>query len=732
MKIKNVIFQHNSAHAGQPKTAVSLKLKFFLVFLFFPLCLAGFMIANYMRDKTFFTLQLQQSVQTGFKNTEQLLSLYFSNTANIIRTFAASDIITAVDADITSYKDKHTASGISKMICIPGSYEERVMRLCMQFQQENPIFVGIAFATEHNGGYVHYPPIDRKDGYDARTREWYKLGKQKPGEVQSLNAYRTSSGQTVMTIVKGIIDVEGHFKGVVTFDVDLSHLALLLAQHHDNDGQVILTDRSDKVLVNTIAPDRFFLPITELDIKHLSDYTYKKELRFEESIADVPYYAKTFPISLPITDFGCVILIAQTSTAAHLRQLAVFFAAATGISLIILLTAFNAASRFFIRPVIHTTQLLAGIAEGEGNLQVRLPTRKNDEIGRLALYFNRTIEKIALSVQSVRNTADNMQYVGAELVTNMTETANTVHAISTNIENVKKEMLQHASSILAVGSSLQVIMHTIETLNANIVVQTDVVKNSTADTAQMAENTTEVNEVVEYNLKTLETLHSATRAGKNAILETVNLTKSVNESSAVLFDASTVIQNIAAQTNLLAMNAAIEAAHAGESGKGFAVVAAEIRKLAEESNTQGKNITAILKNLKDKIEKVHEAAPVIAQHFDAIFQLADQTKRQENTIMEAMQKQRSDSERIMNAMQQLETMMTGIKNSSQEMLNGSNLVSQEMKHLGTMSDSIANSMAEMASGAVQINNAVQAVSSITQRNKENIENLAFEVAKFKL
>jgi len=183
MKIKNVVFQHNSAHAGQPKAAVSLKLKFFLVFLFFPLCLAGFMIANYMRDKTFFTLQLQQSVQTGFKNTEQLLSLYFSNTANIIRTFAASDIITAVDADITSYKDKHTASGVSKMICIPGSYEERVMRLCMQFQQENPIFVGIAFATEHNGGYVHYPPIDRKDGYDARTREWYKLGKQKPCEV---------------------------------------------------------------------------------------------------------------------------------------------------------------------------------------------------------------------------------------------------------------------------------------------------------------------------------------------------------------------------------------------------------------------------------------------------------------------------------------------------------------------------------------------------------------------
>ena len=731
MKVKNMTVQNDSAQIER-NTAISIKSKFFIVFLFFPVCLVGFMVANYMRDKAFFELRLEQSVHTGFENTERLLSLYFSNTANIIRTFAASELIIAEEADITSYKDRHTASGISKMICEPGSYEARVMQLCMQFQQENPLFVGIAFATEHNGGYVHYPPIDRKDGYDARTREWYKLGKRNPGTVQSLDAYRTSSGQTVMTIVEGITDITGKFKGVITFDVDLSRLALLLARQNTEDCHVILTDRSDKVLVNTIDPAHFFIPVKELQIRHLNDYTYRKELRFEETVSGVAYYAETFPISLPIADFGCIILIDKTITAAYLRQLILFFAAATGISSIILFTIFAASVRIFIRPVIHTTQLLAGIAEGEGDLRARLPVHKNDEIGRLALYFNRTIEKIAVSIQSVKDTAGNMRHVGQTLVTNMTEAAHTAHEIGTNIENTKKEMLQHASSISAVGSSLQAIMHTIETLNADIVMQTDIVKRSTADTAQMTANTAEVNEVVGHNLKTLEALHTATHAGKTAILETANLTKSVNESSEVLLDASTVIQNIAAQTNLLAMNAAIEAAHAGEAGKGFAVVAAEIRKLAEESNTQGKNITAILKNLKDKIEKVHETSPVIAQHFDAIFQLADQTKQQENTIMEAMQKQRSDSERIMAAMQQLETMTTGIKNSSHEMLEGSNLVSQEMTRLGTMSEAIANSMTEMASGAVQINNTVQEVSTISQMNKESIESLAFEVAKFKI
>ena len=107
------------------------------------------------------------------------------------------------------------------MIVEKGSYEESVMNLCSQFQKENPVFIGIAFATEWNGGYVHYPPIDRKDGYDARSRQWFKLGKANPNNVMSLDAYQTSNGQTVMTIVEGITDITGKFKGVATFDIDL-------------------------------------------------------------------------------------------------------------------------------------------------------------------------------------------------------------------------------------------------------------------------------------------------------------------------------------------------------------------------------------------------------------------------------------------------------------------------------------------------------------------------------
>ena len=248
----------------------------------------------------------------------------------------------------------------------------------------------------------------------------------------------------------------------------------------------------------------------------------------------------------------------------------------------------------------------------------------------------------------------------------------------------------------------------------------------------MVSNVQSVATIIEMNLQTLDELNTATNNGKTGIADTVELSKAVDDSSAVLLDTSTVIQNIAAQTNLLAMNAAIEAAHAGEAGKGFAVVAGEIRKLAEESNAQGKNITAILQGLKEKIELVNTAAVSIEKQFDTIFDLVERTKTQEHIIMGAMQEQNADSERILTAMHTIDDMTHRVQNISYEMLNGSNLVSDEMKRLANMSDAIANSMNEMATGTAQINNAVHEVRELSQQNKNSIDSLAFEVNRFKI
>ncbi|MGP1458643.1 MAG: methyl-accepting chemotaxis protein [Treponema sp.] len=403
------------------------------------------------------------------------------------------------------------------------------------------------------------------------------------------------------------------------------------------------------------------------------------------------------------------------------------------LTLLVIMAVLDILIRIIIsKPLISVSGMLKDIAEGDGDLMVRLPIKGRDEITELSQYFNKTLEKIGASVRAVGGNAKVMQDIGDELNASTIETASSIRQISSHIDEVKNQMTTHASSVVAVGASLQVMMKTIEDLDAHIKTQTETIDSSSLEIKHMVSNIRDVAEVIQNNLKTLEELNRATDMGKTVIGETVGLSKAVDDGSEVLFETSVIIQNIAEQTNLLAMNAAIEAAHAGETGKGFAVVADEIRKLAEESNTHGKHITLILKDLKEKITRVNESAVSVAAQFDNIFTLAEKTKVQEQSIMSAMQEQSSGSGRITQAMQTIGEMAHNAKNNSHEMLNGSNLVAAEMDRLGKMSDNIANSVTEMAAGAMQINSAVEEVTEIAQKNKASIENLSNEVKKFKV
>ena len=573
--------------------------------------------------------------------------------------------------------------------------------------------------------------------------DWY-LNSLTTGKDQQFDPYfsKVSSGDEILvtTFTVPLKNRDNKTVGVFGIDLALTNLAKELDNlklYETGHGSLIsssgvIVTHKDKSLVGTVKKD-FDTLLNNRDSVMVGS---EQNIRIFEQIENgTDMFSMLTPI---VIDSGfepwyllCTVPRAEVYKA--VIRGTIIMAAMLILSIVLIVSVLSIIITRKLRSLTHVTAALRQvIAYGKGDLTVRLPVSGNDEITEIAASFNDTIAKIGASIQAVSTNSSMMEAIGNELASNMTETAGAVHEISANIDGVKQQAMIQAASVTETAATVEEIVRTIKQLNTGIEAQVSSVAQSSSSIEQMVANIASMGQTLGKTDSVIKDLTAATGDGKATLVTSNAVTRKIAEESGSLMEASSVIQHIASQTNLLAMNAAIEAAHAGEAGKGFAVVADEIRKLAEDSAAQGKTITTTLKTLSGEIEILSASSKTVEEKFNAIFTLAEQVKDMSARLTEAMREQENGSREVLTAIKNINTVTVEVQASSQEMLKGGEGVADEMKKLDNLTHIITNSMNEMAAGAVQINNAVQEVNDITQKTKQGIENLTEEVAQFKV
>ncbi|MCL2270510.1 MAG: methyl-accepting chemotaxis protein [Treponema sp.] len=388
--------------------------------------------------------------------------------------------------------------------------------------------------------------------------------------------------------------------------------------------------------------------------------------------------------------------------------------------------------QFTMMPVVNVAATLKDIAQGEGDLTVKIAEKGKDEITDLSRYFNQTMEKIRALIVIIKNEAVILSDIGDNLASNMNETAAAVNEITANIQSIKGRIINQSASVTETNATMEQVTGNINKLNSNVEEQSSHISLASAAIEEMVANIASVTDTLVKNSTNVGNLTEAAEVGRSGLQEVSADIQEIARESEGLLEINSVMQNIASQTNLLSMNAAIEAAHAGESGKGFAVVADEIRKLAENSSAQSKTISTVLKKIKESIDKITRSTENVLNRFEAIDSNVRTVSQQEDIIRNAMEEQGVGSKQILEGIGNVNQITRQVKSSSSEMLEGSQEVIKESQNLEKATQEITSGMNEMATGADQINIAVTQVNDISTKNRDAINKLIKEVNRFKV
>ena len=368
----------------------------------------------------------------------------------------------------------------------------------------------------------------------------------------------------------------------------------------------------------------------------------------------------------------------------------------------------------------------------KGDLATRLNIGTFDDFGKIMTSMNKLMDFLQVSLNTLKNESGSVGAAADELLLITDNSSTSMDMIVNSFEEMHKQNAEKDALLESAKNNIYKLNEDASKVSQTMQEQAIAEEQNADAISQMAENTNQINELIKQAKQLSKNLSDSSEAGSAEVQKTELVINSVSEKSKQMSEVIQVIQQVASQTNLLAMNAAIEAAHAGEAGQGFSVVADEIRKLAESTQSQAKSI----KDLIIEITKAIQNGSSSMQDTKAMFykiqeEIGTQTNVVEN-IAQTMDIQSTGAEEILSTTNKISQNIQSVNEIIKNQANYTKEITEGIKDVVELSGKIDGSMNVSLGILKDFSQSIQIVNEKAQANQKSVQTINDELGKFEL
>lgn len=411
---------------------------------------------------------------------------------------------------------------------------------------------------------------------------------------------------------------------------------------------------------------------------------------------------------------ACDFLVADFLS--QIKKVALLIGIASVIFLVVFVIVQAIYLSYFFNKLNDVTKAMNNIATGESDLTARIQVLNDNELGQLSKACNTVMEKLQSMIHTVKESVSGLQEKSSALHSNSETTLNKIATIKEDVSDIDNQVENQNSLATTVSQNVQNLHNVIDSLTNNISEQTNAISQSSTAIEEITANIDSITKNINSMSTEYESIVKDAKEGKRLQDLVKKQVEEIEEKAADLQNANVIITNISAQTNLLAMNAAIEAAHAGKAGVGFSVVAGEIRALAINSNKQTESIGLMLSNINEAVKGIVEVSGESAQSFDRLGQRISNMENMLEQIRNGINEQNLGAQNILEMMQIIDSSARTIISESEEMAQDSDYVQSSMKELHASAESILENTHQMVDNLNDVKNCAVVASNSSEQS----------------